>query len=83
VYRGIKYIGLFLKSKRKPRSVNELHTRFVLKGYLLFTEKDLLKALSEDGRFVVEHADAGLFAEVRVASKERARGRSVHSTLRR
>jgi len=73
----------FLKSKRKPRSVSEIHGRFLLKGYLLFSEEDLLKALSEDGRFMVEDADADLFAKVRVAGKERARGRSAHSTLRR
>jgi tetratricopeptide (TPR) repeat protein len=48
----------FLKSKRKPRSVSEIHGRFLLEGYLLFTEEDLLKALSEDGRFIVENADA-------------------------
>src|SRR5437870_4273004 len=63
----------FLRSKRKPRSVNELYTRFVMKGYLLFIEEDLLKALSEDGRFVVEDAEAGLFAMVRVAGKRHTR----------
>ena len=65
----------FLRSRRKPRSVNELYTRFVMEGYLLFTEEDLLKALLEDGRFVVEDADAGLFAEVRVSGKGRKRRR--------
>ena len=65
----------FLRSKRKPRSVNELFTRFVMEGYLLFTEEDLLIALLEDNRFVVEDADAGLFAEVQVAGKRRTRRR--------
>ena len=65
----------FLRSRRKPRSVNELYTRFVMEGYLLFIEEDLLKALLEDGRFVVEDADAGLFAEVRVSGKGRKRRR--------
>ena len=46
-----------------------------MKGYLLFTEDDLLKALLKDSRFVVEEADAGLFAEVRVARKARMRTR--------
>jgi len=73
----------FLKSKRKPRSVSEIHGRFLLKGYVLFSEEDLLKALSEDGRFIVEDADADLFAKVRVAGKVRTRERSTHSTLRR
>jgi len=72
----------FLKSKRKPRSVSEIHGRFLLKGYVLFSEEDLLKALAEDGRFIVEDADASLFAEVRVARKARTR-RSAHSTLHR
>ena len=65
----------FLRPKRKPRSVNELYMRFIMKGYLLFTEDDLLKALLKDSRFVVEEADAGLFAEVRVARKARMRTR--------
>jgi tetratricopeptide (TPR) repeat protein len=73
----------FLKFKRKPRSVGEIHGRFLLKGYLLFSEEDLLKALSEDRRFMVEDADADIFAKVRVAGKERTRGKSTHSTLRR
>ena len=68
----------FLKSKRKPRSVSEIHGRFLLKGYLLFTEEDLLKALSADGRFIVEDADADVFAKVRVAGKVRTRGKSAH-----
>jgi len=65
----------FLRSRRKPRSVNELYTRFVMEGYLLFTEEDLLNALLGDSRFVVENADAGLFAEVRVSGKGRKRRR--------
>ena len=67
----------FLKSKRKPRSVSELYTRFVMEGYLLFREEDLSKALSEDRRFVVEDADAERFAKIRLAGKVRTRGRSV------
>ena len=68
----------FLKSKRKPRSVSKLYTRFVMEGYLLFKEEDLLKALSEDGRFIVDDADADVFAKVRVAGKVRTRGKSTH-----
>ena len=64
-----------LRSKRKPRAVNELYTRFVMEGYLLFTEEDLLKALSEDSRFVVEDSEAGLFAKVQVAGKRHTRRR--------
>ena len=67
----------FLKLKRKPRSFSEIHGRFLFEGYVLFTEEDLLKALSADGRFIVEDANADLFAKVRVAGKERARGKSA------
>jgi len=60
----------FLKPKRKPRSVIELHIEFVMKGYLLFTEEDLFKALVQDQRFIVDNLDEGpLFAEVRVVRK--------------
>ena len=68
----------FLKSKRKPRAVSEIHERFLLEGYVHFTEEDLLKALSADGRFIVEDADVDLFAKIRLAGKLRTRGRSAH-----
>ena len=62
----------FLKPKRKPRSVVELHIEFVMEGYLLFTEEDLFKALEQDQRFIVDNLDEGpLFAEVRVLRKRR------------
>lgn len=44
-----------------------------MEGYVLFTEEDLLKALLEDGRFVVEDADAVLFAQVRTIPKGRTK----------
>jgi hypothetical protein len=62
----------FLKPKRKPRPVVELHIEFVMEGYLLFTEEDLFKALVQDQRFIVDNLDEGpLFAEVRVLRKRR------------
>lgn len=61
----------FLKPKRKPRSVLEIHIHFVTKGYLLFTEEKLFKALMEDDRFIVEDVDRGAFlAQVRVVHKK-------------
>ncbi len=61
----------FLKPKRKPRSVLEIHTHFVTKGYLLFTEEKLFKALMEDDKFIVEDVDRGAFlAQVRVVYKK-------------
>lgn len=58
----------FLKPKRKPRSVLEIHTQFMTKDYLLFTEEDLFRALVKDNRFIVENLNRGAFsAQVRVA----------------
>ncbi len=54
----------YLKKKRKPRSVFELYTEFISKGYVLFKEEDLLKALIKDQRFAVKNADDNAFAEV-------------------
>ena len=60
----------YLKPKRKPRSIIELHTGFVMKGYLLFTAEDLFKGLVQDQRFIVDNLDESpLFAEVRVARR--------------
>jgi tetratricopeptide (TPR) repeat protein len=60
----------FLKPKRKPRLVLEIHTNFITEGYLLFTEDDLFKALQEDERFIVENVDQGVIAQVRIARKK-------------
>ena len=60
----------FLKSKRKTRSVLEIHTHFITEGYLLFTEDDLFKALIEDKRFIFENLDQGMMAQVRVVRKK-------------
>jgi len=61
----------FLKPKRKPRLVLEIHTHFVTKGYLLFTEEKLFKELMEDDRFIVEGVDRGAFlAHIRVVHKK-------------
>jgi len=62
----------FLKPKRKPRSITEIYLKFVPKGYLLFTEKDLLNALLRDERFIIEYPyEDSLYAEARVARKRR------------
>lgn len=57
----------YLKSKRKPQYIGKLHINFMSKGYLLFTENDLLKAIAEDKRFIVNNSKDGIFAEVKVA----------------
>ena len=60
----------FLKPKRKSRSVLDIHTNFITRDYLLFTENDLFKALTEDDRFIVENVDQGVMAQVRVFRKK-------------
>jgi len=60
-----------LKRKRNPRTVMKLRTQFITEGYLLFTEEDLLEALVNDGRFVIDKPDSAFLAEVRVARKKR------------
>ena len=60
-----------LKRKRKPRYVIELYTQFIMKGYLLFTEQDLLEALVTDGRFDVQNPDSAFWAEVCAVRKDR------------
>jgi len=61
----------FLKPKRKPRSIMELRDMFITEGYLLFSRQDLLKALLNDGRFVVDRPDSEFWAKVRVVRKKR------------
>lgn len=59
----------FLKPKRKPRYVSELHTEFFIKGYLLFSDIELLQNLVNDKRFIVDNIDDGAFAKVQVVRK--------------
>ncbi len=47
----------YLKPKRKPRTVYELHTDLVLQGYCVFTPEELLEAVKGDPRFVVEEEE--------------------------
>jgi len=49
----------------------ELYARFVTEGYLLFSEKDLLKALLNDERFKVDKPESEFWAEVSVMRKKR------------
>ena len=60
----------YLKSKRKPRSVEDVYQIFLAKGYLLFTSEDLLKAMKTEQRFIfVTSADEPFNAEVRARRK--------------
>ena len=62
----------YLRPKRKPRTISELYIEFVMKGYLLFAEEDLLKGLLGDKRFVVDNVEGGVFAEARIVRKGRS-----------
>ncbi len=61
----------YLKRKRKPRSIIELHGLFITKGYLLFSRRDLLNAVLNDRRFIVDKPENDLFAEVSVVRKNK------------
>ncbi|MDD5699103.1 MAG: hypothetical protein PHH77_10850 [Victivallaceae bacterium] len=63
----LDYCYNFLKPKIKPRYINTLYLEFITKGYLLFSEEELLKGLIEDERFIVNDVDEGVFAKVQVA----------------
>jgi tetratricopeptide (TPR) repeat protein len=56
-----------LRPKRKPYSIGELYTGFFAEGYVAFTEDELLHAILEDNRFIVENTQ--FHAEIRVARK--------------
>jgi hypothetical protein len=47
----------YLRPKRKPRSVGELYSMFMIECYTAFSEEDLLKFLREDPRFSVDSDD--------------------------
>lgn len=60
----------FLKPKRKPVSLSELSTIFILKGYVTFSEEELLNALADDKRFAIDDPDNSVyFAEIQVTRK--------------
>ena len=62
----------YLRAKRKPRSVSELHCEMLLRAYLTFNEEELLKALQGGQRFVIEGNDP-FTAKISVARKRRRR----------
>lgn len=49
----------YLKRKRKAVDLLSLHCEFEFRGFLLFSEEDLGRALEEDGRFVVTDHERG------------------------
>ncbi len=48
---------VYLKPKRKPVGVYQLHTELTLDGYCAFTPEELLEAIRGDPRFVVDDND--------------------------
>ena len=63
----------YLRPKRKPRDVAELSLELMSKGYLTFSAQELLRALAEDGRFVIERDRIPDWAQVRIRRKREGR----------
>ena len=63
----------YLRPKRKPRDVAELSLELMSKGYLTFSADELLRALAEDSRFVVQTDRIPEWARVRVRRKREGR----------
>ncbi|HUT93254.1 MAG TPA: hypothetical protein VMY37_27565 [Thermoguttaceae bacterium] len=61
----------YLRPKRKPRSVDELHTRLLMRGYVAFTHEQLMQALADDQRFIVQSEGDCHFAEVGIRRTRR------------
>lgn len=60
---GLEESYMFMKRKRKPRSVTELYLRLYGHVYLGFTEKELLARLLKDQRFVIVDEIDGVFSK--------------------
>jgi hypothetical protein len=65
----LDYCHTYLTPKRKPRTVMDLHSELTLKGYLVFTEEDLLQVLLRDSRFIVSNSEEVCLALVRVTRR--------------
>jgi tetratricopeptide (TPR) repeat protein len=62
----------FLKPKKKPFYIMELHAEFAVRGYVLFTHEDLLTLLLADERFQVDYSgEDPYFAAVSVVRKKK------------
>ena len=48
----------YLRSKRKPRSISEIHCNLLVTAYLTFSEDELFVLLSHDVRFYVDGNNA-------------------------
>ncbi len=62
----------FLRGKRKPRSIDELHCTVWLGDYVVFTATELLEYLRADARFLTVD-DGPDYADVKLAPKRRSR----------
>ncbi len=60
----------YLKPKKKPRSITELHIIFIMEGYVAFSEEELFAAFLKDDRFIIENSGDFFSAEVRVVRKK-------------
>lgn len=63
----------YLCPKRRPREVEELRLELMSKGYLTFSAEELLQALADDPRFVIQPGQMPEWAQVRVRRKRESR----------
>ena len=68
----------YLRPKLKPRDVAELSFELMKAGCLTFSDEELLRALAEDGRFVIESGRVPGWEQVRVRRKREDGISAVH-----
>lgn len=57
------YFYEVLKGKRKARTIDDLYCELMIKGYLIFSEEDLLNYLINDGRFEI-NKDSNIYGSL-------------------
>lgn len=57
----------FLETKRKPRTIDEIYSRFICDGYIRFSREDLLNRIGEDARFIIDNPEDPYFAFISVS----------------
>ena len=72
----IDYYYEYLRPKRKPRSVADLHSELCWQGYRAFSHEELMQALAHDDRFEVETDEDCYQAMVKVKRTRQRKRRS-------
>lgn len=61
----------FLKDKTKSRSIDEIYSSFLPRGYISFSRRELLDQMILDNRFIVENQDDDVFAFIHIQNQYR------------